>query len=83
MSNDNNVLKPLCEPIGQLLNSGMEKTAELIAKGICKITGIQTESLKQKELEKKLYSMEESNKLKDMEQQVKDIEREKTSRQKE
>lgn len=52
MSNDNNVLKPLCEPIGQLLNSGMEKTAELIAKGICKITGIQTESLKQKELEK-------------------------------
>lgn len=77
MSNDNNVLKPLCEPIGQLLNSGMEKTAELIAKGICKITGTQTESLKQKELEKKLYAMEESNKLKDMEQQVKDIEREK------
>lgn len=77
MSNDNNVLKPLCEPIGQLLNSGMEKMAELIAKGICKITGTQTESLRQKELEKKLYAMEESNKLKDMEQQVKDIEREK------
>lgn len=77
MSDNNNVLKPLCEPIGQLLNSGMDKTAELIAKGICKITGTQTESLKQKELEKKLYAMEESNKLKDMEQQVKDIEREK------
>ena len=77
MGNDNNALKPLCEPIGQLLNSGMEKTASLIAKGICKMTGIQSEALKQKELENKLYAIEEENKLKDIEQQIKDIEREK------
>lgn len=77
MSNDNNVLKPLCEPMGELLNSGMDKFAELIVKGMYKITGTQSESLRQKELEKKLYAMEESNKLKDIEQQVKDIEREK------
>ena len=77
MSNDNNVLKPLCEPIGELLNSGMDKFAELIVKGMYKITGTQSESLRQKELEKKLYAMEECNKLKDIEQQVKDIEREK------
>ena len=77
MSNDNNVLKPLCESMGELLNSGMDKFAELIVKGMYKITGTQSESLRQKELEKKLYAMEESNKLKDIEQQVKDIEREK------
>ena len=77
MSNDNNVLKPLCEPIGELLNSGMDKFAELIVKGMYKITGTHSESLRQKELEKKLYAMEECNKLKDIEQQVKDIEREK------
>lgn len=76
MSNDNNALKPICEPIGQLLHLGMDKTTDLIVKGVCKIMHIENESLKQKEIEQKIHAIEENDKLKEAEQRLKDVERE-------
>lgn len=76
MSNDNNALKPICEPIGQLLHLGMDKTTDLIVKGVCKIMNIENESLKQKEIEQKIHAIEENDKLKEAEQRLKDVERE-------
>lgn len=69
---DNNLLSPLGNSLGDLLNSLLDSGTDLVVKGFCKMTVTETSYIREEKYKKELAQLEKQNKIESLQEKIND-----------